>query len=160
MRKLFGVLLVSMLLGGIAMAKEHRFELGEVKIWYPETWSVDESSEGTVVFTCPEESASVLILAIEPEDDSTLEEDLTDLMKEFLKNLKPNEPWLERQVNGIRTVESGGEAIMEGLPVQYKVGYFEVSDEGALFFLSAVEKGSSKKYLDTMAKITNSIKRL
>lgn len=127
-----------------------------VSIWFPKDWELQSNATQILGFS-PDNRANVYFYVI---DERKPAEILDNIGKELEKLVdKPifiNRPRTTK-VNGLRAYLGDGSGAVEGLPVRWSLGIYEIHDT-VLFGIGIYDISQARKYEDAVEKMLESPK--
>ena len=142
-----------------AFETERVHEAGQVRLWVPPAWAVDDSS-GAMIMTAPDQSVSLSVSVLDGSDLGTALLEVAGAALTGYDNIQLVGTPQGGQINGMEALFQDGRASYQGVPVELSVGVIDTPSDKFLLVVGEAESSAFPQHEATISKFMESIKPL
>lgn len=143
----------------VASADGRTFTHKEAGIQFdlPEDWRAEPDGD-TLTVSAPDDSLKMVFFVAKEETFEATVKSLGDLLEKLMKNVKPDGPGKEDELNGIKTFSETGVGEVKGAQVKWSVDL--LAARKPIIVVSFAAPGMWEKYIDGYANLVKSIRKI
>jgi predicted Zn-dependent protease len=143
---------------GPAFETERVHNAGQVKLWVPPGWTVDDSANDALVMTAPDSSVSLAFAVLDGQDLGTALLNVGAAALVGYDNLQLVGAPVSGQINGMEALLQDGKATYKGIAVELSVGVIDTPSDKFLLVVGEAESAAFPEHEATIRKVIEGIK--